>query len=55
MNRNESIIMEMMKKIKLKVCESTCHEYPSNYEVESYKQYNDVYKEEIVMKVWYEK
>ena len=36
-------------------CESICHEYPSNYEFENFKQYVDVDKEEIVMKMWYEK
>ena len=27
---------------KLEACESPCHEYPSNYEVENYKHYIDV-------------
>ena len=39
--------MEIMKQII--ACESTCHEYPSNYQVENYKQYIDVDKGEIVI------
>ena len=51
-NRNASIIMEMMKKVyKLETCESTCHECPSNYEVKNYKEDIDVEKEELIMKI----
>ena len=51
-NRNASIIMEMMKKVyKLETCESTCHECPSNYEVKNYKEDIDVEKKELIMKI----
>ena len=42
-------------KYNLEAYESTCHERPSNYEVENYNQYIDVEKEEINIMMWYEK
>ena len=52
-NRNASIIMKIMrgKNYELEACELTCHEYPSNYEVDNYKRYFYLDKEEIVMKI----
>ena len=43
------------KKKKERKSESTFYEYPSNYEVEKYKQCIDVEEEELIMKIWYEK
>ena len=43
------------KVYKLEVCESTCEEKPSNYEVESYTEDSDNEKEELIMKISYEK
>ena len=51
-NRNSSIIMKIRKKnYELEAFESTCHEYSSNYEVDNYKRYFYLDKEEIVMKI----
>ena len=48
--------MDIIKKVyKLEACESTCHECPHNYEVENYKEDIDVEKEDLIIKIWYEK
>ena len=51
-NRNASIIMVLMRRRKFFI---TCNECPSNYEVENYKEDIDVEKEELIMKIRYEK
>ena len=54
-DRNASIIMKKKKVYELEACELTCHEFPSNAEVENYKEDIDVEKEELIMKIGYEK
>ena len=44
--------MDLMRRRKKFI---TCHECPSNYEVENYKEDIDVEKEELIMKIRYEK
>ena len=51
-NRNTSIIMDLRRRGNFFI---TCPECPSNYEVENYKEDIDVEKEELIMKIRYEK
>ena len=51
-NKNESIIMDLMRRRKKFI---NCHECPSNYEDENYKEDIDVEKEEFILKIRYEK
>ena len=52
-NINASIIMDLIGEREKEFI--TCHDCPSNYEVENYKEGNDVEKEELILKIRYEK
>ena len=55
MNRNAYISIEMMKQtINSKHMNQPVINTHLNYKVKNYKQYSDVEKEEICMKMWFE-